>query len=105
MDAMERAAEEEAAEPIPTPSSTACWQVCAAASSSDANKVKYEFDVLYENQRGLLVFGIPSSAPGRSSVGPFSWTSSNGKKSAYNIANAQLPDPSWEWRTASGTLT
>ncbi|SPO24876.1 uncharacterized protein UTRI_01381_B [Ustilago trichophora] len=65
---------------------------------ADANKVKYEFDVLYENQRGLLVFGIPKFSPRTLfQWDPSPWTFSNGKRSAYNIANAQLPDPSWEW--------
>ncbi|KAJ1032519.1 hypothetical protein NDA16_000542 [Ustilago loliicola] len=65
---------------------------------ADATKVKYEFDVLYENQRGLLVFGIPKFSPRTLfQWDPSPWTSSNGKRSPYNIANAQLPDPSWEW--------
>lgn len=64
----------------------------------DAHKIKYEFDVLYENQRGLLVFGIPKFSPRTLfQWDPSPWTSASGKKSAYNIANAQLPDPSWEW--------
>ena len=65
---------------------------------AEATKVKYEFDVLYENQRGLLVFGIPKFSPRTLfQWDPSPWTSSDGKRSAYNIANAQLPDPSWEW--------
>lgn len=65
---------------------------------ADATKTKYEFDVLYENQRGLLVFGIPKFSPRTLfQWDPSPWTSSNGKRSPYNIANAQLPDPSWEW--------
>ncbi|KAN0061589.1 hypothetical protein ACQY0O_006436 [Thecaphora frezii] len=64
----------------------------------DAGKERYEFDVLYENQRGLLVFGIPKFSPRTLfQWDPSPWTSASNKKSPYNIVNAQLPDPSWEW--------
>ncbi|UZJ53218.1 hypothetical protein CBS101457_002538 [Exobasidium rhododendri] len=59
---------------------------------------RFEYDVLYENQRGLMVFGIPKfSAKTLFQWDPNAWTNAANGNSAYNIANAQLPDPSWEW--------
>ena len=99
MAALEQAADEEARKADPDAELDAMLAKYAQQQApSDANKVKYEFDVLYENQRGLLVFGIPKFSPRTLfQWDPSPWTSASGKKSAYNIANAQLPDPSWEW--------
>ncbi len=99
MDALERAAEEEAHKADPDAELEEMLAKHAQQQApSDANKVKYEFDVLYENQRGLLVFGIPKFSPRTLfQWDPSPWTTASGKKSPYNIANAQLPDPSWEW--------
>ncbi|KAF6767363.1 hypothetical protein PSEUBRA_004287 [Kalmanozyma brasiliensis GHG001] len=99
MDAIERAADEEARHADPDAEIDHMLAKYAQQQApADADKTKYEFDVLYENQRGLLVFGIPKFSPRTLfQWDPSPWTSSNGKKSAYNIANAQLPDPSWEW--------
>ncbi|KAH7356613.1 hypothetical protein BKA65DRAFT_392954 [Rhexocercosporidium sp. MPI-PUGE-AT-0058] len=55
-------------------------------------------DILYENQRGGFLCGMPlfsSSALGN--LDPSPWTNSAQKTSATNITNAQVPDPSWEW--------
>jgi hypothetical protein len=55
-------------------------------------------DILYENQRGGFLCGIPlfsSKALGGLDHAP--WTNSAHKPSATNITNAQVPDPSWEW--------
>ncbi|TKY85124.1 hypothetical protein EX895_006204 [Sporisorium graminicola] len=97
--ALERAADEEARKADPDAELDAMLAKYAQQQApSDANKVKHEFDVLYENQRGLLVFGIPKFSPRTLfQWDPSPWTFASGKKSAYNIANAQLPDPSWEW--------
>jgi hypothetical protein len=63
-----------------------------------ANGVDYEIDVLYENQRGTFVFGIPMfSANALSQFEPAPWVDANFKESRVNITDAQLPDPSWEW--------
>ncbi|EPQ31717.1 uncharacterized protein PFL1_01050 [Pseudozyma flocculosa PF-1] len=73
-------------------------KLAAEQAPRDAGKERYEFDVLYENQRGLLVFGIPKFSPRTLfQWDPSPWTSADNKKSPYNIANAQLPDPSWDW--------
>ncbi|KAJ9477743.1 Peroxin Pex23-like-Penicillium chrysogenum [Pseudozyma hubeiensis] len=99
MAAIERAADEEARRADPDAELDSMLAKHAQKEApTDAHRVKYEFDVLYENQRGLLVFGIPKFSPRTLfQWDPSPWTSSNGQKSAYNIANAQLPDPSWEW--------
>ncbi|KAG4436848.1 hypothetical protein IFR05_007654 [Cadophora sp. M221] len=55
-------------------------------------------DILYENQRGGFLCGMPlfsSSALGN--LDPSPWTNCAQKTSATNITNAQVPDPSWEW--------
>jgi hypothetical protein len=57
-------------------------------------------DILYENQRGWFVFGIPlfsSKALWNLRVDPAPWQDTRFKPSAVNITNAQVPDPSWVW--------
>jgi hypothetical protein len=57
-------------------------------------------DVLYENQRGWFVFGIPlfsSKALWNFRIDPAPWVDSKCRPSAVNITNAQVPDPSWVW--------
>jgi hypothetical protein len=57
-------------------------------------------DVLYENQRGWFVFGIPlfsSKALWNFKIDPAPWVDSKFKPSAVDITNAQVPDPSWRW--------
>ncbi|PWN50408.1 hypothetical protein IE53DRAFT_97420 [Violaceomyces palustris] len=70
----------------------------AIQEAPEQTKERYEFDVLYENQRGLLVFGIPKFSPRTLfQWDPSPWTDIRNQNSTYNVANAQLPDPSWEW--------
>jgi hypothetical protein len=55
-------------------------------------------DVLYENQRGWWVFGVPHfSSKTLLNFDPKPWLNGNKKPSPVNITNAQVPDPSWEW--------
>lgn len=55
-------------------------------------------DILYENQRGWFLFGIPLySANSLLNFDPAPWQTSTFKDSPVNITNAQVPDPSWEW--------
>lgn len=57
-------------------------------------------DVLYENQRGWFVFGIPlfsSKALWNLRIDQSPWVDVKFKPSAVNITNAQVPDPSWVW--------
>jgi hypothetical protein len=68
------------------------------APRTKAEKPPYEVDVLYENQRGWFFFGIPLySQSSLLNFDPGPWQTKDGKDSAVNITNAQLPDPSWEW--------
>jgi hypothetical protein len=57
-------------------------------------------DVLYENQRGWFIFGLPlfsSRALWNLKIDKAPWVDANFKPSAVNITNAQVPDPSWTW--------
>ncbi|KAI4171899.1 MAG: hypothetical protein LQ343_003976 [Gyalolechia ehrenbergii] len=55
-------------------------------------------DVLYENQRGWFLFGMPLySANSLLNFDPAPWQNSTFKDSPVNITNAQVPDPSWQW--------
>ncbi|PWN22473.1 hypothetical protein BCV69DRAFT_276399 [Microstroma glucosiphilum] len=64
----------------------------------DQVREKYDWDVLYENQRGLLFFGIPKfSARVLMQWDPAPWTDRKFQNSPYNIVNAQLPDTRWDW--------
>lgn len=61
-------------------------------------------DVLYENQRGWFVFGIPlfsSKALWNLKVDQAPWVDAKLKPSPVNITNAQVPDPSWVWEWKS----
>lgn len=70
----------------------------ALEQAPEQAKEQYEWDVLHENQRGLLFFGIPKfSAKVLMQWDPSSWTDRKFQNSPYSIVNAQLPDPSWEW--------
>ncbi|KAL8653581.1 MAG: hypothetical protein Q9226_003796 [Calogaya cf. arnoldii] len=55
-------------------------------------------DILYENQRGWFLFGMPLySANSLLNFDPAGWQTSTFHDSPVNITNAQVPDPSWEW--------
>jgi hypothetical protein len=55
-------------------------------------------DILYENQRGGFLCGIPLfSAQALGGLDPGPWTNSAQKPSATDITNAQVPDPTWQW--------
>ena len=61
-----------------------------------------ETDILYENQRGMFFFGIPLySHSSLLNFDPAAWQTKDLKDSAVNITNAQVPDPSWEWKMKS----
>jgi len=58
----------------------------------------YEYDVLYENQRGTFFCGIPLySNSSLMPIDPGPWLNKDFRDSPVNITNAQVPDPSWEW--------
>ena len=55
-------------------------------------------DVLYENQRGWWLFGVPLySTNSLLHIDPSGWQTSTFHDSPVNITNAQVPDPSWQW--------
>ncbi|KAI4187554.1 MAG: hypothetical protein L6R41_002742 [Letrouitia leprolyta] len=55
-------------------------------------------DILYENQRGWFLFGMPLySANSLLNLDPAPWQNSTFQDSPVNITNAQVPDPSWQW--------
>jgi hypothetical protein len=68
------------------------------SESKKGHKKHYEIDVLYENQRGSFLFGIPLySHSSLLNFDPSPWMNKEFKDSPVNITNAQLPDPGWEW--------
>lgn len=65
---------------------------------NDAPQTTSELDVLYENQRGWFLFGIPLySHSSLLNLDPSPWVTREMRDSPVNITNAQLPDPSWQW--------
>ena len=55
-------------------------------------------DILYENQRGVFLFGIPKySSSSLLPTDPKPWQNAVFRTSPVDIRNAQVPDPSWEW--------
>ncbi|TKA22139.1 hypothetical protein B0A50_08196 [Salinomyces thailandicus] len=55
-------------------------------------------DILYENQRGAFLFGIPNySSSSLLPSDPRPWQNAEFRTSPVDIRNAQVPDPSWEW--------
>jgi hypothetical protein len=55
-------------------------------------------DILYENQRGMFLFGVPKySASTLLPSDPKPWQNEQFRTSPVDIRNAQVPDPSWEW--------
>ncbi|CAD6500490.1 BgTH12-07666 [Blumeria graminis f. sp. triticale] len=67
-------------------------------AQSSRERLESAIDVLYENQRGCFLCGIPLfSSRALGNLDPVPWTNVAQKSSATNITNAQPPDPSWEW--------
>lgn len=55
-------------------------------------------DILYENQRGAFLFGVPMfSSSSLLNFDPKAWQNNAFRTSPVDIRNAQVPDPSWEW--------
>ncbi|KAJ5239882.1 hypothetical protein N7468_004501 [Penicillium chermesinum] len=76
-------------------SSTAGLPVSDPESSA---KPRTELDILYENQRGWFLFGVPwYSHRSLLNFDPSAWMTQDRRDSPVNITNAQVPDPSWEW--------
>jgi hypothetical protein len=70
----------------------------ASKSKPTHNERETAIDILYENERGGFLCGIPLfSSKALGNLDPSAWTNVAFKTSATNITNAQVPDPSWEW--------
>ena len=55
-------------------------------------------DILYENQRGIFLFGLPFfSSRSLLQFDSPAWVDAHFKPSATDIRNAEVPDPSWTW--------
>jgi hypothetical protein len=68
------------------------------SSKAHTNDPESHIDILYENQRGFFLAGIPRfSSNSLLNFDPTAWIDSRYRPSAVNITNAQVPDPSWEW--------
>ncbi|KAI8966567.1 hypothetical protein F5Y11DRAFT_108370 [Daldinia sp. FL1419] len=63
-----------------------------------SKEVETAIDILYENQRGGFLCGIPLfSSAALGNLDPPPWTNFAHKPSPTDIHTAQVPDPSWEW--------
>ncbi|KAI1308351.1 hypothetical protein F5Y03DRAFT_393586 [Xylaria venustula] len=61
-------------------------------------EIESEIDILYENQRGGFLCGIPLfSSAALGNLDPPAWTNFAHKPSPTDIHTAQVPDPSWQW--------
>ncbi|KAF3761178.1 hypothetical protein M406DRAFT_267991 [Cryphonectria parasitica EP155] len=69
-----------------------------SGSPRDKNTPETAIDVLYENQRGGFLCGIPLFSPkALGQLDPPAWTNVAHKPSPTDIYTAQVPDPSWVW--------
>ncbi|KAI1483066.1 hypothetical protein F4774DRAFT_416656 [Daldinia eschscholtzii] len=63
-----------------------------------SKEVETAIDILYENQRGGFLCGIPLfSSAALGNLDPPPWTNFAHKPSPTDVHTAQVPDPSWEW--------
>lgn len=92
-------------EPEPTPINTQAPESNGFPSPQPKPKPKPKpkspetaIDILYENQRGGFLCGIPLfSSKALGNLDPPPWTNFAHKASPTDIHTAQVPDPSWEW--------
>ncbi|KAF3490976.1 meiotically up-regulated 65 protein [Arthroderma uncinatum] len=81
---------------IPTEADTGLHEQLTTEESQP--QAQSEIDVLYENQRGWFCFGKPIfSKNSLLNLDPPAWMTGSLEQSPVTIANAQVPDPSWEW--------
>lgn len=87
----------------PTPRTETCRplsvsQTTTTKASGRPKTPESEIDILYENQRGGFLCGIPLfSSKALGNLDPPAWTNHAHKPSPTDINTAQVPDPSWEW--------
>ncbi|KAL2264877.1 hypothetical protein VTJ83DRAFT_7387 [Remersonia thermophila] len=84
----------------PTPLAEPGLSTQATKQADQPKTAESEIDMLYENQRGGFLCGIPLfSSKALGNLDPSPWTNSANRASASptDINTAQVPDPSWEW--------
>jgi len=66
---------------------------------ADPDNPEYVYDMLHENQRGIVLFGVSKrfSSNVLSAFDPSPWTDAQGMNTALTTLTMQLPDPTWEW--------
>ena len=70
----------------------------AKKQARTTSKEEAAIDVLYENQRGLFLCGIPYySSNSLLNFDPAAWTSADFQDSPVDVTNAQVPSPLWVW--------
>jgi len=70
----------------------------SARSRPKSKSPETAIDILYENQRGGFLCGMPLfSSKALGNLDPPAWTNYAHKPSPTDINTAQVPDPSWEW--------
>lgn len=62
-------------------------------------KTELVYDMLHENQRGIVLFGVAKRFSSQVLFfwDPSPWTDASGANTALDITTMQLPDPTWEW--------
>lgn len=81
----------------PTPL-TQTGHLAVTDQPSGDNSPETAIDILYENQRGGFLCGIPLFSPkALGQLDPPAWTNIAHKPSPTDIFTAQVPDPSWVW--------
>lgn len=64
----------------------------------DNPPVPSRLDILYENQRGWWIFGVPLfSHRSLLQFDPPAWVTGDHRASPVDVTNADVPDPSWKW--------
>ncbi|KAI8048782.1 hypothetical protein BDF22DRAFT_701232 [Syncephalis plumigaleata] len=77
----------------------------AGSIRSLSSETMYEFESVYENQRGMFVFGVPKfSAKMLNIMDPPPWSDSEFRFVSPNLNSYQLPDPNWEWAHPEWTI-
>ncbi|GAA97809.1 uncharacterized protein L969DRAFT_96194 [Mixia osmundae IAM 14324] len=73
-------------------------QVLVEAGVLDEEGEVTEIDVLYENQRGMVVFGQTKFSPNLLfQLDPSSWSNATLKNTPYTPVDFPLPNPTWSW--------
>ncbi|KAI3620221.1 hypothetical protein CBS9595_002188 [Malassezia furfur] len=62
-------------------------------------KTELVYDMLHENQRGIVWFGVAKQFSSQMLLfwDPSPWTDASGANTALDTSTMQLPDPTWEW--------